>query len=206
LKVAENKELKSHESSFLGSLFASFKRNDLPIYEIVPYKRATKEGYLVDTEDQYQAFLKVRTTDLVSMNPSDLNQVIQQLTNLNRIYTEPIKILALTYSTETIEQQVFWKGRITKYRKMIARNPPDVKRYETMLRIATDNFRRVSWVEDNLSELTFFFVVYGKNLKDIGIKVQTVTRLGGKQLGLRPINKDKAEEIVFRLTNMNTDL
>ena len=85
-------------------------------------------------------------------------------------------------------------------------NIGNVQRYETMLKLALDNFRRVTWVEENLSELTFFIVVYGKSEKEINIRVRDVMRLGGKQFSLQLVDEKNIEKVIFRLTNMNTDL
>ncbi|RBP59337.1 hypothetical protein DES36_11962 [Alkalibaculum bacchi] len=209
MKVTEVKNPKNQGNILIDVLFSAFKSNDLPMVDIIPYKRITKEGYLVDKENAYQAFIKVKTTDLISMNMSDLNRMISQLTNLCRIYTEPIKILSMTYSTETIEQQLFWKNKINEYRKMLLSSNitnSEYERYEVMIKLATDNLRRVNWVEDSLSELTFFIVVYGKNEKEIGIHIRDLIRLGGRQFDLQQLKDKDLENILFRLNNMNTKM
>ncbi|WP_437834500.1 hypothetical protein ACQRXC_29490 (plasmid) [Niallia taxi] len=208
MKVAENKQ-KRQDTTILDVLFSSFKSNDLPIIDIMPYKRVTKEGFLIDKHNEYQAYLRVKTNDLVSMNNSDLNRMISQLTSICRVYTEPFKILSMTYSTETSKQQLFWKSRINKYRRVLmADNVPEseITRHEVMLRLAVDNLRRVTWVEDNLTELTFFIVVYGKSQKELELRVRDMTRLGGKQYDLQLVNRDNIENILIRLNNMNTEV
>ncbi|MER7813753.1 MULTISPECIES: hypothetical protein [Bacillati] len=208
MKVAENKQ-KRQDTTILDVLFSSFKSNDLPIIDIMPYKRVTKEGFLIDKQNEYQAYLRVKTNDLVSMNNSDLNRMISQLTSICRVYTEPFKILSMTYSTETSKQQMFWKSRINKYRRVLmADNVPESEmiRHEVMLRLAVDNLRRVTWVEDNLTELTFFIVVYEKSQKELELRVRDMTRLGGKQYDLQLVERDNIENILIRLNNMNTEV
>lgn len=209
MKVAENKKAKRQENSVLDVLFSAFKSNDLPIINVMPYKRITKEGYLIDKHNEYQAYLKVKTTDLVSMNSTDLNRTIGQLTTLCRVYPEAIKIVAMTYSTETTQQQIFWKGRINKYRRALMAkeiSDADYNRFETMLKYAQDNLRRVTWVEESLSELTFFIVVYGKNVREIDTRVRDMLRIGGRQFDLKHVDeKGKIEDILFRLNNMNSE-
>ncbi|MFI8496632.1 hypothetical protein ACIGC1_27995 [Peribacillus butanolivorans] len=208
MKVAENKNAKRQGTGFLDVLFSSFKSNDLPIIDIMPYKSITKEGYLLNKQNEYQAYLKVKTADLVSMNNSDLNRMIQQLTGLCRVYLEPLKIVAMTYSTETTQQQAYWKGRINQYRKLLSKGLSDVEhvRHEVMLKLALDNLRRVTWVEEALSELTFFIVCYGKNKKEIETHVRDILRLGGKHFNLQKVDKKNIENVLFRLNNMNTEL
>lgn len=208
LKVAELKSGKRQESSFLDVLFSSFRRKDLPIVDVTPYKKITKEGYLVDKHNEYQAYLKVKTNDLVSMNNSDLNRVISQLTSICRVYTEPMKILSMTYLAETTTQQLYWKGRIDTYRKMLLSGTLSKKegeRYQTMFHLAQENLRRVAWVEGNLTELTFFIVVYGKSEKEIDTRVRDMIRFGGREFDLKQLSGKKLENVVFRLNNMNTE-
>lgn len=209
MKVTESKSIKRQGNSCLDVLFSSFKSNDLSVVEILPYKRITKEEYLVDKENEYQVFLKVKTADLVNMNDSDLSRIISQLTSICRVYMEPMKILSMTNSTETISQQLYWKKKINKYRKiLISKNSSEIeiKRYEVMLKLAIDNLRRVTWVEENLSELTFFIVVYAKNKKEIEKRVKDMIRFGGKQFNFKKVSRKNLEKILFRLNNMNTEL
>lgn len=209
MKVAENRNAKRQEGSILDVFFSFLKSNDLPVIDIIPYKRITKEGYLVDKHNEYQAYLKVKTTDLVTMNSTDLNSMISQLSSLCRVYTESFKILSMTYSTETAKQQTYWKSRINKYRRNLLSpglSDSEQKRLEVMLKLAIDNLRRVTWVEDSLSELTFFIVVYGKNKKEIDTRVRDMIRLGGKQFALQQVNRKNLKNIIFRLNNMNTEL
>ncbi len=208
MKVTESKVDKKTSSSFLEVIFSSFQKNDLSFAKIVPYKRTTKEGYLVDRENEYQAYLRVKTGDLVSMNNTDLNRVISQLTSISRIYTEPFKILSMTYSTETTDQQRYWKSKITHYRRtLLSENISEKERnrYSMMQKLAMDNLRRATWVEDSLSELTFFIVVYGKSTKELETRIRDMVRLGGKQFDLKQIDRNNLEDIIFRLNNMNTE-
>lgn len=208
MKISEAKSVKRQEDTFLDVLFSNLKSKELPFTKISPYKKMLNEGYLLDQYDEYQAYLKVKTRDLGSMNQADLNRIVSHLTDLCKVYNEPFKIMSMTYLTETTQQQFFWKGRVNKYRKILLSkdiSQKDINRYENMLKLAIDNLRRVNWVEDNLTELTFFIVVYGKNIKELETHVRDMTRYGGKQFGLSQIKGKKLQDIVTRLNNMNTE-
>lgn len=201
-KLVKGSDVKS------GSLFSFFRSLDLPVTDIMPYKRCTDNGILVDAQDEYQAILRVKTTDLVSLNETDLKVYITQFTNLCRLYTDSLKLLALTYNTETTEQQVYWRSRMLLYRRILTSNltSSETQRYTTMLKLASDNHRRSIWVEENLTELTFFFIVYGKTEKQITERLKDIQRYGGKVFALKQLDQRNVEDLIFRLTNMNTDL
>lgn len=207
MKVAESKKY-HRQKSLSDTFFSLFRKNDLPIVDVIPYKRITDEDYLVDGFNEYQAYLKVTTTDLISLNASDLKKFIHQLSTLCRLYTDCFKILSMTYPTETKNQQLYWKSKISEYRKKLLRNLSDTeyKRYQSMLKLASDNLRRVTWVEEQLSELTFFIVVYGKNKKELDNHVRDMIRFGGKPFSLKLVRRDELEKIVFKLNNMNTEI
>lgn len=124
-----------------------------------------KKGILVDRRDNLQVYLKVKTTDLISMNKDDLNRFMNQLTSLCRVYHEPFKILSLTYSTETTEQQVYWKRMALRYQGKMSQDVSERNEehlWSQRYSLAIENLNRVLWVEKNLKELAFFIVVYAK--------------------------------------------
>lgn len=206
MKIAENKS--KRQDSVLDVLFSSFQKKNSTVIDLMPYKRVTNKGYVIDKENEYQAYLKIKTKDLLSMNETDLNRMISRLTSICRVYLEPIKLLSLTYLTETSDQQTFWKRKIKQYRqRMMNSNIPksEYNKLEIQAKLASDNLRRVSWVEDNLTELTFFMVIYGKSEKDIESNVNDIVRLGGKEFNLKLIDKKNVEDLIFRLNNMNTE-
>ncbi|KIO69905.1 hypothetical protein B4065_1363 [Caldibacillus thermoamylovorans] len=204
MKITESKK-QHREPIFWEVVLSPFRKSDLPIVDVIPYKRITKDSFLIDKQNEFQAYLKVQTTDLVSLNNSDLNKVINQLTTICRLYTEDIKILAMTYSTETTDQQIYWKAKIAQYQKMLM-SKNNREQYEIMLKIAKDNLRRVTWVEEQLSELTFFIIVYGKTEKEINSHIKEIIRLGGKTFNLQLVDRYNLENIVFRLNNINTNI
>lgn len=186
-------------------LFIPFTSKILPLTEKILYKRIEEE-YLIDRNDEYQAILQVRTADLRGMNRADLNRAIECLTIINRIYAEPLKILSMTYLTKTSEQQKFWKRKVEQHRLEVFESSGHRQlQARRKYQYALDNLRRMVWVEENLNELVFFFVVYGKTRKDIEGNLRSIKQMGGRTLELSQItDESELERIVFKLNNMNT--
>lgn len=193
----------------LDKIIALVKGSDLDITDTIPYKRITKDGYLVDKNNQLQAFLRVKSNDLQSLNQADLEKLIDGLTTINRVYTEPFKILSTTYPSDTSVQQRFVQEKINRYRKqLVVGNITDRERkiIEKKRFRAMEELRRVKWVEDELKELAFFIVVYGKGISEIKESVRSMKRLGERDFAMVHIKKTQAlTAIIRRLTNMNSE-
>jgi len=198
------------KQSFLSTIFASFRKEDASVLEVVPYKRIdSKTGILIDKRGHFQAYLKVKTTDLVSMNQDDLKSHMNQLTNLCRVYHEPFKILSLTYSAETSEQQMYWKRVATRYQKILNKGGLAYEQEQAIYHhysLAVEQVNRVIWVEKNLKELAFFIVVYAKTQKEIEKNVNDMIRYSGRQLSLKRMSPKEIEKLIFKLNNMNSEL
>jgi hypothetical protein len=212
-KLKQKKRVDSEsdeKQSFISTIFASFKNADVPILDVSPYKRIDKNnGILVDRRDNLQVYLKVRTTDLYSMNEDDLRRFMNQLTSLCKVYHEPFKVLSLTYSTETTEQQVYWKRMALRFQGRMNREGV-TKEDELMCyqrySLVVENLNRALWVERNLKELAFFIVVYGKNEKEIVKNVKDMKRYGGRQFDLQNMKTKEVEKLTFKMQNMNSEM
>lgn len=210
MKKKKRLEGSNEKQGFISTIFASFKNTDAPILEVSPYKRLDKKtGILVDRRDVLQVYLKVKTTDLYSMNEDDLRRFMNQLTHLCRVYHEPFKVLSLTYSTETTERQVYWKRMAVRFQGRMNREgvtkEKEIVWYQRYL-LAVENLHRVLWVEKNLKELAFFFVVYGKNEKELVKNVKDMKRYGGRQFDLQNMKAKEVEKLIFKMQNMNSEM
>lgn len=213
-KMKQKKRIDSEgnneKQGFISTIFASFKNADVPILDVSPYKRIEKKtGILVDRRDHLQVYLKVKTTDLYSMNKDDLSRFMNQLTSLCKVYHEPFKVLSLTYSTETTEQQVYWKRMAVRFQGRM--NHEGVTKEEEWVcyqrySLAVENLNRAIWVEKNLKELAFFIVVYGKNEKELIKNVKDMKRYGGRQFDLQNMKAKEVEKLVFKMQNMNSEM
>ncbi|PER60458.1 hypothetical protein CN502_29115 [Bacillus cereus] len=213
-KVNRKRQVEPEKSngnqSFISTIFASFKNTDASIVDVAPYKRLEqKTGVLVDRRDNLQVYLKVKTTDLISMNKDDLNRFMNQLTSLCRVYHEPFKILSLTYSTETTEQQVYWKRMALRYQGRMSQDVSERNEEQLWYQrysLAIENLNRVLWVEKNLKELAFFIVVYAKSETELVKNVKDMKRYGGRQFNLQNMKAKEVEKLIFKLQNMNSEM
>ncbi|PGZ57833.1 hypothetical protein COE58_24080 [Bacillus cereus] len=208
--AARKKESKENFIFTLLPFLSPEKKTATSVLDAIQYKRMDREtGAVIDVRDQYQAFLKVKTTDLISMNGDDLNRFMSRLTSLCRVYHEPFKIIGMTYLSETSEQQLYWRRMALRYRKRLVKtglNEEQKRVLKCRYKLANENLVRVIWVEKSLEELAFFFVIYGANEREIQKNVTDIIRYGGKQLDLQRLTVNETEKIIYKLHNMESEM
>ncbi|EMW5885868.1 hypothetical protein [Enterococcus lactis] len=203
--VAESNENK------LSGVFDKFLELVIPkdkdICELLPYKKILKDGTLVTNDNKYQAFFKVKTTDLTSISEDGFMRMVNKLTYLNRVYLEPYKIYSLTYPTETVNQAIYWKHRIQEAkRSLLSNNDHNLETYlKWNLKLAYDNYERVDLVS-TLPELMFVICVYGKTQKEVKNHADVMKQAGGRELDLQRITEGDLINVITKLMNPNTSL
>ncbi|PQE59551.1 hypothetical protein, partial [Enterococcus faecium] len=180
---------------------------DKDMCELLPYKKILKDGTLVTNDNKYQAFFKVKTTDLTSISEDGFMRMVNKLTYLNRVYLEPYKIYSLTYPTETVNQAIYWKHRIQEAkRSLLSNNDPNLETYlKWNLKLAYDNYERVDLVS-TLPELMFVICVYGKTQKEVKNHADVMKQAGGRELDLQRITEGDLINVITKLMNPNTSL
>lgn len=204
--IVAEKEEKSLGSAF-ERLLELVVPQDKSGIDLMPYKKVLKDGVILTKEDTYQAFFKVKTTDLTSLSDDEFKRIVNKLTYLNRVYLEPYKIYSLTYPTDTIQQGLYWKHRIQEAKRELLNNEDRYReRYlKWNLKLSYDNLTRVELVE-TLPELMFVIVVYGKTQKELKNQADIMKQAGGKELGLQRLETEECENIIQKLMNPNSPL
>ena len=98
-------------------------------------------------------FLKVTTRNINGLSASEQYQAMRHFENMLRIYEEEMSILSMMFPTNIDDNLVYWNRQLQLARE--ERNP-------VRARIIREQISRLVWVEQELSNLEFYFIVYGK--------------------------------------------
>lgn len=202
---ADKNNLKKDKDNFLSFLTPS----DESLIDIMPYKRITEEGFILDKNNEYQVFLRIKTYDFQSMNDDDLESLINVFTTMTRVYVDTIKYISLTYPTETYNQQKFYNDKIVTYEKRLLSESISNRQVEVInnkrLR-AIEELNRMEYIEKRLKDKMFIVVLYAKDKRKLVENIRTLQRQGSRVFGLQVINKiSMLESIISSLINMKTD-
>lgn len=203
--VTENKE--NNMLNIFDKIIDLIVPKDKDSSELLPYKKIINEEVLLTNDNEYQAFFRVKTTDLTSISDDGFLRMVNKLTYLNRVYLEPYKIYSLTYPTDTVMQGLYWQHRVQEAKREIFNNQ-DIHKEKYLkwnLKLASDNFERVDLVK-TLPELMFVIAVYGKTQKELKNNCEIIKQAGGKELGLQKIKGNDLEHIISKLMNPNSSI
>lgn len=197
--MVQIKSRKQSILSFLKGIFSKIghgKKEQNSTFELVPFK-CMEENNLVKTDGTYTAFLKIKTKNINSLSSDEQYRVMHQLELLMRIYDSDLSITSMMFPTNVEENMRIWSKRLLEAKK--AKDTPRIRACQAEL-------RRIRWIEINLSNLEFYFQIYGDTKKELNEKKKLIKRLGGTILGVTDISPKDTEQIVYKLLNMNTEV
>lgn len=205
MKIAQSND--NNSIGILDRILEFVVPKEKNIISLLPYKKILEDGTLLTNDNKFQAFFKVKTTDLTSISEDGFYRMVNKFTYLNRVYLEPYKIYSLTYPTETIEQSIYWKSRIEDCKRALINNEyPHKEQYlKWNLKLAYDNYERSELVT-TLPELLFIIAVYGDTQKELNNHAEVIRQVGGKELNLQRLSGEELKKVVRKLMNPNSNL
>lgn len=175
----------------------SLDKGEFPsVQEKIPFKRMDQDD-IVREDNSYMAFLKVSTQDINGLSAEEQYQAKRQLENLARIYDEDFSILSLMFPTNVDDNLRFWNKKLIEAR---------IEQNLARIIICREQINRLMWVEQELSNLEFFFIVYGKTKKEISLAKTLLKRAGGSLLQIKDIDPSRTEKILYKLFNLNSTI
>jgi hypothetical protein len=197
--------VKGQNSVERKSILQFGKPEERSILDLFPYKSCTEEGVLITREDHFQRYYRVVSTDVEGLNEQEKLERMNQLTTVMRTYVPTIKLVSLTTETDLTEQIVQKRQLLDKNRmeqSLGRRNLQRLKKYEKKL---VEEIQELKRAEQERPDLSFFFVIEGKTIKDLQTRNRQLMRSSGI-LGLKPLYKKKELiKILYRMNNMNDE-
>lgn len=192
---------KSHSN---GSLFRKIgKTEDRSIVDIFPYKRCSKEGVLVTNQDQLQRYFRIASTDVDGLNEQEQVQRMNQLTTVMRTYVPGLKLTSLTTETD-LSSQIADKRRLLQRNRLAQAAGKNLQLLRKFERKLVEEIEELKQSEKEKPDLTFFFVIEGKNSKEIMTRSKQLLRVSGV-LQLKAQSKEQLVPILYRMNNMNDE-
>lgn len=191
------------KKSIRGSIFQIGKPEDRSILDLFPYKSCSDQGILLTKENRYQRFYRVISTDVEGLNEQEKVERMDQLTIVMRTFVKNIKLISLTTETDLSEQitqkrQLLNKNRLEQMQNKQLRQ---LRKYEKKIVEEIEELKRA---ELERPDLSFFFVIEGKDIKELSNQNRQLLRASGV-LGLKPLPKKELIKILYRMNNMNDE-
>ncbi len=151
----------------------------------------------------YFLIYRVVSTDVEGLNEQEKLERMNQLTTVMRTYVPTIKLVSLTTETDLTEQIVQKRQLLDKNRmeQSLGRNLQRLRKYEKKL---VEEIQELKRAEQERPDLSFFFIIEGKTIKDLQTRNRQLMRSSGI-LGLKPLYKKELIKILYRMNNMNDE-
>lgn len=172
------------------------KKENPSLQELLPHKRLIR-GNIQKVDGSFMSYLKITTRNINGLSLNEQHRVMMQFDNLMRIFEDELSIISMMFPTNIDANIVYWKKQL-----QLARQEKNSARFETI----REQMNRLVWVEQELSNLEFYFVVYGKTEKEINLAKTILKRAGGHTLNIRDIPEAQMKKITFKLNNLNTPI
>lgn len=147
------------------------------------------EGYFLTGDKTIINLFQIQGKSYYDASDDEIENLVYSNARLIQRLADDIKIISMNYPTNTKQQQEYIAFMLKR---------PDLEPYTELL---TEKLESLKALEQNTTDRQAFLMVFAK---DRG-RYEEITRLlsGNPYFVVRPISREKKENIIFQLNNMN---
>lgn len=162
----------------------------LSVFPIRDYLES--EGYFLTSDKTIINLFQIQGKCYYDAADDEIENLVCSNSRLLQRLADDVKIIGMNYPTNTKKQQEYIAYMLNK---------PELEQYAELL---TEKLESLKALEQNTTDRQAFLMVFAK---DKG-RYQEITRLltGNSYFVVRPISREKKENIIFKLNNMNKRL
>ena len=159
----------------------------LSVFPIRDYLES--EGYFLTGDKTIINLFQIQGKSYYDASDDEIENLVYSNARLLQRLADDIKIISMNYPTNTKKQQEYITYMLNK---------PELEQYTELL---TEKLESLIALEQGTTDRQAFLMVFAK---DKG-RYQEITRLlaGNSYFVVRPISREKKENIIFQLNNMN---
>lgn len=176
---------------------------NLSTFDLLRYKRCSKEGILTTRTNTVERYFKIYTTDLDSLNDNELAEQLDAMTTTCRTYVDDLKLVVMTSKTNTQVQQDYWREQLQKIQHSLVLDPSNTA-INANKQVALENIQRLKEVELVRPDLNFYFKIFSHERSDLKRKHRQLMR-SASAYRLKPLNQEETEAVLYRCNNMNDE-
>ena len=199
-KVIKNKQMKKTSNAVLDEINVienrskkAQKNNVKPSFaSISPIVDVTDNDFFEMRNGEYLEILQIETKDIYSLNASDLQDDISNLTMFFTAYNDDFKIMALNVPM-TLEQQKRYF-----YKKLKANKNPAYTQFLETRMMEFENLEQLR------TSRAYFIFVYADEEKKLLEKIHQLRALLSRSNPLNVLTIENKMNILFQLFNPNT--
>ena len=178
----------------LSQIYESLFSHNESIEEVIPVIKYDDvvQAFQLKTEDHYMDIVQIKSKDLIDTNSYEKAEMNAQWEKFYRTSGADVKIVALNFPTNTIQQQKYFQHKIDN-----CKNP-------TLKTFLSNKLTELIYTERTLTEREFYLIFFADNKEKLDDIRRTIYgTLHGKDL-VETISKRKKALVLYKFNNPNT--
>lgn len=159
-------------------------RTLLDVFPIRDYQ----DNYFITDDSQIIDIFQIKGKSYYNSSDAEIEAMVENLAYFFRIYKADLKFIGMNYPTNTKNQQAFLT---------MMQQKPELQKYEELI---NEKLATLQYLEQNTTNREAFIMIFAKNENHYYNLVNLLNRSG---LHIEQITKEKKENIIFQLNNMN---
>lgn len=183
--------------------------NDVTVVSLMNTKRSLENGYVIDDDDHYRAYLKVHSDDLDALSSADKRTWLDDFGQMLRTYTNDLKLITAATRVDTSNQQVYYRRLLIQANKILGQfqtHGTRAERYwQKRRQLASEIISRYENISRSSDDLNFYLVIFAESEKEMRNDINLLMRSGGYTFKLRLVKGKELEEMLYRISNLNEE-
>lgn len=162
-------------------------RTLLDVFPIRDYQN----NYFLTDDNQIIDIFQIRGKSYYNASDEEIEAMVETLSVFFRLYKADLKFIGMNYPTNTKNQQAFLTFK---------QQQPGLEKYE---KIINEKLATLQYLEEKTTDREAFLMIFAKNDNHYDTLCNLINRSG---LHAISIDREKKENIIFQLNNMNKQM
>lgn len=158
------------------------------LLDVFPIRDNHEQNYFLTEDNQIIDVFQIRGKSYYNASDTEIEIMVDRLAYFYRLYKNDIKIIGMNYPTNTRNQQAFLTYKLQQ---------PELQKYEAIL---NEKIATLQYLENSTTDREAFIMIFARDEKHYRVLCDLLDRSG---LHVEQIPREKKENIIFQLNNMN---
>lgn len=177
---------------------------DESVVSLLNTKRVTPSGYVVDDDDHYRAYFKVRSDDLDALADFDKLTWMDSFAQMVRTYTGDMKLLTATTRVDTSSQQLYYRQHLIAAGRHLNKrlSGRELRYWQARQHLASEVVNRCENISRVVGDLNFYLIIFTETESAMKNATKLLLRSGGSTFRLQLVTGDDLKAINHRVANL----
>ncbi len=168
-----------------------YSKINRPMKELIPIEYK-ENGYFVLTDGTMIDMLQIKTKNLTSAKPEEIEYDNAEFARLYKTYPDDLKIIGINFPTNTKTQQAYIRHKINDTANPIYKKHLNEKNQQLI------------WIEKHNTDREFYLIFFSESEMKYRDNLAIIMKNISNQVSV--INDEKKKNILYKIFNKNTSI